>query len=659
MNGIIPVISRLAAGILIPIILVTLTVYFLLWSHLHDRIESEYRTAEISLNSAYSVLSKEMGDTFQSVLAVQEIPIVKNFFASSHDASSRHRETGTSQPPERLDRILERFLSYFGRYNRLTLIGMSGDELLSVHASKFPDIPPLDHSQADYFLEALKLNKHDLYLSVSNLKRGNEGSSSEKTVVNIVTPAFNSDGHRIGVLMATLDWQFQTSILSHVLEARAREQFLLFNSHGRELLTGKSVTALPLATEWPDERKSTAPDRYNREAFDDHLLVFRVYDVRAHSDEENLGEIVSHSGQPWRLGIIVPRPTYGMLLLETPERLAGVFLIYAVSVFLGIFWMVSQHREHTLYQKTRQLADETEDLYENAPCGYHSLDATGRIIKINSTELEWLGYRADEVINFQRYRDFVTPETRKVFDNCLDKVFNEGKNVSIECELRSRNGHKFPVALKATVHVTDSGYKHSRAMVFDLTERKRIEALLVRQALTDPLTGLGNRRELEKQAGLELARMERSGNPLCLIAIDFDHFKYVNDTFGHDVGDLVLQAFSETAQEQLRAGDVVCRIGGEEFIALLPNTTKEQGISIAERLRLVIESTSVQVSRDICDDDKLHYTVSLGVTLVDVGESSLKAALKRADQAVYGAKEAGRNRVFWKGDDLQPARLAV
>ena len=166
--------------------------------------------------------------------------------------------------------------------------------------------------------------------------------------------------------------------------------------------------------------------------------------------------------------------------------------------------------------------------------------------------------------------------------------------------------------------------------------------------MTDPLTGLGNRRYLEGQAALEIARAQRSGAPLSLIAVDLDHFKRINDNYGHDVGDLALQAFADTARGQLRDGDVLCRMGGEEFAVLLPDTGDDEAMQVAERLRQTVVATPVKVGGDVNEEGQLAYSASLGVTLVNAGETSLKPAIKRADQGLYIAKEAGRNQAHWQ-----------
>src|SRR5690554_3383584 len=255
------------------------------------------------------------------------------------------------------------------------------------------------------------------------------------------------------------------------------------------------------------------------------------------------------------------------------------------------------------------------------------------------------GRRGDRQAPLPRLRD---PETRAAFDGAFQRVLGEGQEGGAECELLCRDGTRLPVAIQATAQVTEDGFQYSRATVFDLSERKALEARLEKQALTDPLTGLGNRRYLEGQAAMEIARAERSGTPLSLIAVDLDHFKRINDTYGHDVGDVVLQAFATLARQVLRDGDVLCRMGGEEFAVLLPDTTREQAMQVAERLRVAVATTPARVGRDATEDGTLAYTASLGVTLVSAGETTLKPAIKRADQGLYAAKETGRNRVRWE-----------
>lgn len=158
-------------------------------------------------------------------------------------------------------------------------------------------------------------------------------------------------------------------------------------------------------------------------------------------------------------------------------------------------------------------------------------------------------------------------------------------------------------------------------------------------AHTDALTGLGNRRHFDAQAQREVARALRHRQPLCLMLFDVDRFKNINDTYGHDVGDKVLQALSKSAQQQLREHDLLARIGGEEYAVLLPDTGPAEALLAAERLRCAISECRVVI------DEKtvVQCTVSLGVCELSDSASDLDAMMKAADEALYQAKQGGRN----------------
>lgn len=160
-------------------------------------------------------------------------------------------------------------------------------------------------------------------------------------------------------------------------------------------------------------------------------------------------------------------------------------------------------------------------------------------------------------------------------------------------------------------------------------------------AMTDPLTGLPNRRAFEEALARDLARTERQGGSLTLILIDADHFKKVNDTYGHQGGDMVLRALSDVLRESTRSSDIAARVGGEEFALLLPQTNADNALVVAERVRM-----RFAVRKIMLDDGRVaKATVSLGMATVTApGCRGLEKALyEAADQALYGAKASGRN----------------
>ena len=154
----------------------------------------------------------------------------------------------------------------------------------------------------------------------------------------------------------------------------------------------------------------------------------------------------------------------------------------------------------------------------------------------------------------------------------------------------------------------------------------------------DLLSGLYNRRQFIYLAQKELSRIKRDKSSLSLILMDIDHFKKVNDTYGHPCGDCVITQISETIENSLRSEDVIARWGGEEFIILLPNTDSTQVAILAERLRLTIKN-----QKFVCSEADLKVTVTLGLTTINQHALSLDDLVEKAVQSLYIGKENGRD----------------
>jgi diguanylate cyclase (GGDEF)-like protein len=206
-------------------------------------------------------------------------------------------------------------------------------------------------------------------------------------------------------------------------------------------------------------------------------------------------------------------------------------------------------------------------------------------------------------------------------------------------------------------------------MVFrDITERKQVEkrlryvndrlqtqlieigilqSKLREQAIRDPLTELFNRRYLEETLERELARAAREDYSVCVIMIDLDHFKRVNDTYGHEAGDEVLKTLAITLSEQCRRGDFACRYGGEEFVVIMPNINLETAYERAENIRKSLNSLHVPYRHY-----SLTITISMGIACYPINGGTRDSILHAADQAMYGAKEAGRDHIL-SYDELQ------
>jgi diguanylate cyclase (GGDEF)-like protein len=170
-------------------------------------------------------------------------------------------------------------------------------------------------------------------------------------------------------------------------------------------------------------------------------------------------------------------------------------------------------------------------------------------------------------------------------------------------------------------------------------------AELHRLATTDGLTGVLNRRAFLDTATTEIARSHRYGRPMSVVMVDIDHFKAINDTYGHAAGDEALRRVAQAAEDALRTEDRFGRIGGEEFAAMLPETDAARAMMIAERLRDTISRVSIELN----DNVRFGVTASFGVASLQSGERTMDATLQRADEALYAAKRSGRNRVVSAG----------
>ncbi|UXY16235.1 GGDEF domain-containing protein [Chitiniphilus purpureus] len=186
--------------------------------------------------------------------------------------------------------------------------------------------------------------------------------------------------------------------------------------------------------------------------------------------------------------------------------------------------------------------------------------------------------------------------------------------------------------------------EYQRELKHDVAARTRELKLanerLAEMATTDELTGVTNRREWQRRSAESMMLARRTGEPLSVLMLDLDHFKHVNDTYGHLVGDLILRAVSRACLWSLRTTDHFARWGGEEFVVMLPDTALAEAAQVAEKLRLASARAAVQH-----DGTAVQVTISIGVTALRPADLNLDDLVRRADAALYAAKRAGRNRV--------------
>jgi len=219
----------------------------------------------------------------------------------------------------------------------------------------------------------------------------------------------------------------------------------------------------------------------------------------------------------------------------------------------------------------------------------------------------------------------------------------DGKSREAEVFLHHKEGHRVPIAVRVTPIMDTEGKIIGASELFsDISSAKSIETRikeLEEMALLDNLTKIANRNYIEKDIATRFEERKRFGVPFGILFMDIDHFKRFNDTFGHEVGDRVLKYVAQTLSKNLRPFDVVGRWGGEEFIGIIRNMTRQQLEDLGNRLRILVESSYIPSG-----NERRHVSISIGATLVR-DDDDRNSLLKRADTLLYESKKAGRNRL--------------
>ena len=216
---------------------------------------------------------------------------------------------------------------------------------------------------------------------------------------------------------------------------------------------------------------------------------------------------------------------------------------------------------------------------------------------------------------------------------CLPSIEKPGQVLEVLGQLIEENNKMRSETAKLADNLEQSR-SQMQEMQNELTRARKNE-------MRDPVTALGNRRWFDTSLKREMEKAEKSGDPLCLAMLDIDHFKQINDSFGHPVGDQVLKFFGSLLIKNFKGRDICARYGGEEFAIILPNTNLNQARTVAESLRRQFEKTQLQISRT--KQPIGTVTVSIGISCQEKGDTP-NSLLKRADTMLYTAKKTGRNR---------------
>jgi len=262
------------------------------------------------------------------------------------------------------------------------------------------------------------------------------------------------------------------------------------------------------------------------------------------------------------------------------------------------------------------------------------------IVYVNPAFERLLGYSSEEVIG-KNPKVLQGPDTDDQTREKIREAMTSGERIRTQILNYSKTGQQVWMDINIVPIINEQGkIAYFAAIERDLTEHKMLQSRLEILASTDALTGLPNRQAFMGKATKEFSRAKRYSRPLSLVMIDIDHFKSINDQYGHATGDHVLTNVGHILSDGLRDSDVLARIGGEEFVLLLPDTPKANTEYVAERMRKQLAGTTIQH-----EALALTITASFGVAAISEEDETLEQMLARADLAMYEAKNTGRNQV--------------
>lgn len=295
-----------------------------------------------------------------------------------------------------------------------------------------------------------------------------------------------------------------------------------------------------------------------------------------------------------------------------------------------------QVAEERLHESERRF----RTLVETSPDAVVMTDRGGGIRYVSLQALRLFGTATQDELIGRKAIDLVVPEYRDAVRRYFVSLLRVGQSGAHEFMALRRGGIPFWMETNGERMLDDAGRISGVFFISrDISARKQLEAELDSLAHSDSLTGLPNRRRFLEQLSSEIERCQRYAKAMSVMELDLDHFKSINDRYGHAAGDETLIMFAELMRDRLRHTDFACRFGGEEFMVALPETGVAEARLVAERIRRDLETSAIEHQGQV-----FHITVSIGLAEHEPGDTS-EGLLKRVDEALYRAKQRGRNRL--------------
>lgn len=631
---------------------ISLVVLFLILGIVQRVFESGLRqrmliSHERGLDMAEQLFNVELLRAVQDAHLIAELQEIQTFIRSPEDSSARAEVENT----------FATFAESYGYYDQIRLISLDGMETVRINyddsiATVVPVSALQDKSGRSYITEGNQLTAEEIYISPLELNAEfGQVEVPHEPVIRIVERIETGIPHEDALLVLNYKANHLLNYFRSLF--RSDERGMLLNTEGywlsnheRDNEWGWQTGSVDLTVaNWMPELWQSMEENESG-LYNNGELSFSYRRIEpAGVDGQTLdGRYATDLGV---LPEIQNSTWYVVVQTDFASRMDGTFFRswagYLVMTLLVAGCLIQAFLV-SRYRATRShFIQEMKDLYDNAPIGYLTLDAEGYVKRVNRALIDLVGYKNREMVGKMRLTDLLADpdsidlEKLKSGDQQLKRI--KQRRLSI----KDKDGNVIPSVCSFTPRFNGSGaLVLSRCSVQDFSEQAELEDALKEQARTDPLTGVYNRRYFWELATQELSKKGAETSPVSVLLLDIDHFKNINDTYGHTDGDTALVSLTHSCAEKLRKSDILARFGGEEFVVLLPGANNEEALQKAEEIRAHIASINVHLS----NNEVLQMTVSIGVATMpkrDIDE--LDDLLNLADTRLYQAKDAGRNRV--------------
>jgi len=486
----------------------------------------------------------------------------------------------------------------------------------------------------------MKLAEGEIYISPFdlNIEHG-KIEQPLKPMIRFATPIFDDTGTKKGMLILNY---LGNNLIDQLDDAETPSKVILLNREAYWL------RGLSREDEWgfmyPDKQNLRFSIR-NQSAWE----KMHASEAGQFIDENGMYTFstihpIESSDYYWKIASFVPAVALHARHHELRKTATVLVILLSLSYFM--LCIIIAHGRELAYLKELDIHEkdaQIRNIVDTAFDAIITINRSGIITSFNPAAQALFGYSESEAVG-QNVKIIVPSPHQEMHDDYISRYTRTKESHIIgaprEFEAQRKDGSLFPIELCVAAKELDTDWLFT-GMIRDITERKQLKAELEQMATTDALTGIFNRGHFNQAFEVEFQRSQRYQLPLSIIIMDADHFKSVNDDYGHPAGDAFLIALAQTITNVARQTDVVARYGGEEFVVVLPQTDGKEAMIMAERLRESIEVMTIEH-----EGHAISRTASIGVaSLTEVKTEIAGDLLKQADQALYKAKESGRNRV--------------